>query len=147
MEEKMAEKQTEKYVRPFGYRKSGFKEVKAPIPFTASDETFGNMGFEIYWQTIETPLIVGAETHRHDFPQFLFFMGGDVTKPMELNAVIEMTLSEDGKTMEKHIITRPTVIYIRPGLFHCPLVIKEVTKPIFSGDLFFAKKYEMIFDH
>jgi hypothetical protein len=56
-------------------------------------------------------------------------------------AGIYFTLSENGKTLEKHTITKATMIYAR-DLYHRPLVFKEVTKPISTGDIYFAKKYE-----
>ena len=137
----MAELKTAKYIRTLDTRASRHKEVTTPIPFIDSDKDFGNMGFHMYWQTIDKPFVMAPESHRHDFPQFLYFLGGDVTNLTDLGGVIEFTLSEDGKTMEKHIITKATMIYIRPGLFHNPMVFKKVTKPILTGDLYFATDY------
>jgi hypothetical protein len=140
----MAELITAKYVRTLPTRSPRHKEVTTPVPFINSDENFGNMGFEMYWQTICKPFVMASESHRHDFPQFLYFLGTDPSNLPDLGGVIEFTLSEDGKTMEKHIITQATIIYIRPGLFHNPMVFKKVTKPILTGDLFFAKEYSRV---
>jgi hypothetical protein len=137
----LAELITSKYVRTLESRASRHKEVTTPVPFVDSDKTFGNMGFHTYWQTIDKPFVMAAESHRHDFPQFLYFLGGDGSNLLDLGGVIEFTLSEDGKKMEKHIITKATMIYIRPGLYHNPMVFKKVTKPILTGDLFFAAEY------
>ena len=40
------------------------------------------------------------------------------------------SLGEDVENMEKHVLTKATAIYIPAGLYHCPLVFKEVTRPI-----------------
>lgn len=138
----MAELKTTRYVREAPTRPSNHKEVTSPIPTLTSDENFGNKGFHMYWQAITRPFTMVPENHKHDFPQYLMFFGGDITNLPDLGGVIELTLSEDGKTMEKHVITRATTVYIPAGLYHCPLVFKEVTKPILFIDLYFSQKYE-----
>ncbi len=85
---------------------------------------------------------MASEPHKHDFPQYLMFSSLDADDLIDLGGIIEMTLSEDGKTMEKHIITKATTIYIPAGLYHNPLVFKTVTKPILTMDLYFSNKYE-----
>jgi hypothetical protein len=34
-----------------------------------------------------------------------------------------------GKEMEKHILTKSTVVYIPPNFIHCPWIIKRVDRP------------------
>ena len=67
------------------------------------------------------------EPHAHDFTEMLFFFGGDPTDIRELGAEIEITLGEE---QEKHVITNAGVVVIPPGLVHCPIDIRNVTKPI-----------------
>ena len=138
----MAEQKTAKYVRTLASRPAHHKEVTSPIPFLDSDETFGNLGFHTYWQTITKPFTMVPDSHKHDFPQYLIFLGTNPNDIVDLGGVIEMTLSEDGKTMEKHVITKATTVYIPAGLYHCPLVFKKVTRPILTSDLYFSNKYE-----
>ncbi len=138
----MAELKTAKYVREAPTRESHHKEVTSPIPTLNSDESFGNMGFQSYWQAITRPFLMVKDNHKHDFPQYLMFFGGDITNMVDLGGEIELTLSEDGKNLEKHVITKATTVYIPAGLYHCPLNFKKVTKPILFIDMFFAAKYE-----
>ena len=133
---------TAKYVREDVARKAHHKEVTTMVPTVTSDEAFGNLGFHMYWQTIKVPFVMASEPHRHDFPQYLMFSSCDADDLVDLGGVIEITLSEDGKTMEKHTITKATTIYVPAGLYHNPLVFKEVTKPILMMDLYFSQKYE-----
>jgi hypothetical protein len=138
----MAALKTAKFVLELPRRPSNHKEISCPIPTLVSDENFGNLGFNTYWEAITVPFVHAPASHKHDFPQYLFFLGGDITNLMELDAEIELNLSEDGKNLEKHIITKATSIYVPPGLYHGPLIYKRVTKPILFIDLYFSKKYE-----
>ncbi|MGD0794664.1 MAG: hypothetical protein ABR958_03600 [Dehalococcoidales bacterium] len=138
----MAALKTAKYVREAPARKPNHKEVTTMVPTITSDESFGNLGFHMYWQTIKVPFTMASEPHRHDFPQYLTFSSFDVDDLVNLGGVIEITLSEDGKMMEKHTITKATTIYVPAGLYHNPLVFKKVTKPILMMDLYFSSKYE-----
>jgi len=64
-------------------------------------------------------------THSHDFPEMLCFIGGDPRDITDFGAEIEFTLGG-----EKHLINTPAVVSIPPGVKHCPINIKKVTKPI-----------------
>jgi mannose-6-phosphate isomerase-like protein (cupin superfamily) len=86
-----------------------------------------------------------AENHTHDFDQFLFFTGGDGNNMPDLGGVVELTLSKDGKKLEKFTITEATCVFIPAGLYHCPLNFKKINdpkKPIIFQNLFFTAKYE-----
>ncbi|OGO30872.1 MAG: hypothetical protein A2Z29_01295 [Chloroflexi bacterium RBG_16_56_11] len=138
----MAEMKTAKYIREAPTRPSNHKEVTSPIPTLTSDETYGNEGFQMYWEAVTVPFIMNpAPPHQHPFTQYLIFLGGDITNLTDLGGVVELTLSEDGKNLEKHIITRATTVYIPAGLYHCPLEFTKVTRPILFIDMFFAAKY------
>lgn len=118
------------------------KEVPSSIPTITSDENYGNLGFHMYTQMVTEPCTIASDPHKHDFPQYLFFFGGDANDLIDLDGVIEMSLGETIETMEKHIITVATTVYIPPDLYHCPLVFKEVNRPIAITDLYFSPKYE-----
>jgi hypothetical protein len=133
--------ETAKYVREAPTRKPHHEEVTTMVPTLASDEDFGNLGFNMYWQTVTVPFTLSPEMHKHDFTQYLIFLSTDPDDLVDFGGEIEFTLSKDGKDMEKHIITKATEVYIPAGLYHCPLVFKKVTKPILVIDLYFSKEY------
>jgi hypothetical protein len=133
---------TAKYVREAPTRKPHHDEITTMVPTLTSDADFGNLGFNMYWQTVTVPFTMATESHKHDFPQYLIFLGTNPNDLLDFGGEIEFTLSEDGKNMEKHIITKATEVYIPPGLYHCPLVFKKVIKPILIVDIFFSQKYE-----
>ncbi|MBN1188793.1 MAG: hypothetical protein JXA46_03495 [Dehalococcoidales bacterium] len=139
----MAVSKTAKYIREASAEKS-FSPVAVPsdIPEIVSDESFGNMGFHIYTQMIIKAYTMEAKPHKHDFSQYLIFFGGDASDLINLGGVVEMSLGEDVEAMEKHVITKSTAIYIPAGLYHCPLIFKEVTRPIALTDLYFSDNYQ-----
>ncbi|MFH1647502.1 MAG: hypothetical protein ABID71_07465 [Chloroflexota bacterium] len=138
----MAQLKTAKYLRTGVTRKSNHPEINAPIPVLNSNEDFGDLGFTMYWESITKPFTHAPEPHKHEFPQYIIYLGGDTNNMLDLGGVVEITLSEDGKTMEKHTITQSTTIYIPPGLYHGPLVYKKVDRPFMFIDIFFARAYE-----
>jgi hypothetical protein len=141
----MAALKTAKYLREAPTRPTNHPEVTSPIPTLTSDENFGDLGFHIYWEAVTAPFTMNpAPPHKHEFPQYLNFIGGDITNMLDLGGEIELTLSEDGKNLEKHTITKATSVYIPAGLYHCPLVFKKVTKPILFMDVICAGLYKKL---
>jgi len=141
----MAILQTAKYIRTNTTRPSFHAEVTAPIPVLYCDENYGNKGFWMYWKCIEKPYVDEAETHKHDFDQYLVFFSGDPKNMLDLGGEVELTLSEDGINKEVYIFTKYTTVYIRAGLYHCPLVYKKVTKPIIFYDFVNTMQYNRKF--
>lgn len=137
----MAKMKTAKYIRTGVTRPSRHPQVTAPIIVLNSDENYGDLGFSMYWQCVPQPFEMVKDHHKHDFPQYLCFLGGDPTNMLDLGGEVELTLSEDGVNLEKHVITKATTVYIPSGVYHCPLNFKRVGKPIIFIDLFFAKTY------
>ncbi len=91
------------------------------------------------WSTIDTPFTMVKQPHVHDFDQFLVFAGGD---PLHMDdfrgAVAELYLGDE---MEKYVITKPVVVYIKSGLVHCPLIFTKIEKPIMFQEIVLSAKY------
>jgi hypothetical protein len=96
------------------------------------------------WWGVTAPFDMETETFWHDFDQYLYFAGGDATNMTSLGGVVEFYLGEDLGKMEKYVITKPTMIYVKPGMLHCPLRFVKVDdprKPILFQDLTLAGVY------
>jgi hypothetical protein len=133
---------TAKYIRAAPIVKPSKKEGGLPYPILASDGTFGNEGFTMYWDVVKAPTVMHpGKPHKHTFNQYLIFLGG-LDNLQDLGSDVEMTLSEDGKTLDKHIFNKATQIYVPAGLWHCPLKFTKVAKPILFIDIYFAKQYK-----
>jgi hypothetical protein len=68
----------------------------------------------------------------------LFFFGGDPTDIRELGAEVEITLGED---QEKHLLTSAGVVTIPAGLVHCPIDVRNVTRPIVFLEISLTREY------
>jgi len=138
----MTELITAKYIKTNTTRPSYHEAVTAPIAFLKSAEDFGDLGLHMSWKCISIPYTDEIKPHYHDFNQFLVFLGGDPSNMLDLGGEVELTLSEDGVNMEKHVFTSLTTVFIRAGLYHCPLVFTKVEKPFIFYNFALTKQYE-----
>ena len=144
----MAASKLEKYIRRDVQAKEvqqRHPEVTKPVLGLRSDEGFGNHNFALSWWPISDPFEMVPQTHAHDFDQFLLFVGGDLNNMLDLGGEVELTLSEDGKNLEKFVFTEATMVYVPAGLYHCPLNFKKVNdpnKPILFHDFFLSSEYK-----
>ncbi len=77
---------------------------------------------------ITHPFVMVSQPHTHEFPQYLHFISADPHDQRNFDAEIEMTLGEDATHGEKHVITRPTALYIPAGVFHGVDVARGVAR-------------------
>lgn len=125
--------------------------IKAPIHMSTEDPDPRNMldfiagkEFGVNLGVMLVPIVAptsNPQPHKHDFHQFLCFLGGDPNDINEYGAEVEMTLGDEGET---YIINTPIILHITPGLTHCPLVYKKVSKPVYQLDIFLASHYERV---
>ncbi|HJX13878.1 MAG TPA: hypothetical protein VJ377_10205 [Dehalococcoidales bacterium] len=101
-------------------------------------EHFGGTCFSPAWVGITAPLFMMEKSHVHDYDEYLFFFGGDMADVTEFAAEVELCLGEEE---EKHVITRPCVVYVPRGLAHCPLNFKVVRKPVMFMDISISPAY------
>jgi hypothetical protein len=134
---------TQKYIKTVVAPPRNHSELGMPmgIESLSSKKT---AEFSLHWVGILSPFAMQTESHAHDFDQYLGFYGRDPANVLELNAVIELTLSEDNIHMEKHIITKATTVFIPAGLYHCPLIFTTVNKPTMFLNLYFSREYTTI---
>jgi hypothetical protein len=83
-----------------------------------------NMGFRYYVK----PFKMELQSHHHDVDEYLFFLGAQLPDlTANFDAEIEIFL---GPEYERHIITKPCILYIPRGFEHNPMDIKRVGKPL-----------------
>ena len=75
---------------------------------------------DIYPETAE------PNSHAHDYDETIAFFGTDFKNPNDLCGEIEIWMED-----EKFNLTRSCLIFVPKGMYHCPLVIHKVEKPIF----------------
>jgi len=70
--------------------------------------------------------VAGHGPHKHRDPEVLVALGTDPDHPQELNAEYEIFM---GPEMEKHVITKPSLVFIPGNFIHCPFRVTKVTRP------------------
>lgn len=68
----------------------------------------------------------GHGPHIHKDAELLMHIGTNPDDPSDLGGEIELYM---GREMEKHVITKTTVVYIPPNFIHCPWIVKRVDRP------------------
>ena len=100
--------------------------------------------FSIRWVGILKPFTMQSDHHQHDYDQYLCFVGGNPANILDLGGEVELTLSEDGVNLEKHVFTTAATVFIPAGLYHCPLVYTRVDRPLFFINVMFTKTYRKV---
>ena len=65
-------------------------------------------------------------SHAHEFDEVVTFIGNNVEDPYDLGGEIEFWLED-----EPQILTKSCLIFIPKGMYHGPLIIRRVDRPIF----------------
>ena len=104
----------------------GFGASPMFVTFADNDIIEGCNYFSAMWMGESATKTLGHGPHTHPVPEVLVAIGSDPEHPEELGAEFELFMGEE---MEKHIITKSTMIYIPENTVHCPFTIKKVTRP------------------
>jgi hypothetical protein len=77
-------------------------------------------------------------THAHEFHELLCFLSGDPENIRDLGAEVSMRLGDE---QEEHVFSTPAIISMPPGLKHCPLLVKNVTRPVVFLEVSMTKDF------
>lgn len=58
--------------------------------------------------------------------------GGNPAEPEDFGAEVVLYL---GAELEKHVFTRPTIVFIPAGFPHCPMEVTRVDRPIIQIEI------------
>jgi hypothetical protein len=70
--------------------------------------------------------VAGHGPHKHRDPEVLVALGTDPDHPHELGAEYEVFM---GPEMEKHVVNKPSLVFIPGNFIHCPFRVTKVTRP------------------
>jgi mannose-6-phosphate isomerase-like protein (cupin superfamily) len=101
-----------------------------------------NVGFQIFVK----PFFLDRDPHRHSVDEYLIFLGGTFPNVFDFDANIEFTLGQLGVDAEVYSVTKPTIIRVPAGVYHCPLNFKSVNKPVFFQAALMQDMFGGIYD-
>ena len=81
--------------------------------------------------------VAGHGPHKHRDPEVLVALGTDPDHPHELGAEYEIFM---GAEMEKHVVNKPSLVFIPGGLIHCPFRVTKVMRPFIFIEAQYAPK-------
>jgi hypothetical protein len=96
------------------------------------------MGCNFGINSITEPYLLPDPPHKHEFDEYLLFIGGNPLNMGEFDAEIDIAL---GEKWEIYTINTTSIIYIPKGLQHCPIHVKRVGKPFLFGHIMLAGQY------
>lgn len=117
-----------------GPRPGGPKALVEVIADLDGDMIKGTNRYFVHWIPRNPAEFFGSRAwgenshgpHVHKSAEILMHIGTDPDDPLDLGGEIEFCM---GPEMEKHTITRSTLVYIPPNFIHCPWTIKRVDRP------------------
>jgi hypothetical protein len=99
-------------------------------PYAYLDGELPGAMYNIGFQVIKKPVEMKLEPHFHREEQYHVFLGSKPPDVFDFDAEIEFYMGEDPDNLEKIVITKPTIIRVPRGVWHCPLIFKKVNKPV-----------------
>jgi hypothetical protein len=109
------------------------KEKRAVIALLDGDIIKGSNSYVIHWvpKIPDMPGITSWDQsrhgpHVHKEAELIIHIGTNPDDPLDLGAEVEFCM---GPEMEKHIVTKSTLVYIPPGFIHAPWTIRRVDRP------------------
>jgi hypothetical protein len=128
---------------------SKFKEksitdaVASPQAYFRGASELPGAGINMGWQLFVKPIRLEVDFHTHDVDEYLIFLGATLPDLIgSFDGEIELFLGEE---LERHVITKATVLYIPRGMQHCPLDIKRLTKPMMFSALMLAPNFNGVY--
>ena len=65
------------------------------------------------------------ESHTHDFPEYLLFLGTNHEDQIDLSGEVEVWMDD-----EQHTLNHTCAVLVPPGVPHCPMIVHRDNQPI-----------------
>ena len=116
--------------------KSGFGRLPATVVWTDDDVIKGSL---LFWALRISPSWVPPEhgPHTHNDAEVLVMLGTDPDDPQDLGAEVDLYM---GPEMEKHTVTKSTLVYVPANFLHCPIRYRNVKRPFIFIQCQYAPK-------
>ena len=103
----------------------------SPQAYFRGDADMPGANFNVGFQVFKAPVYLEREPHFHREEEYLVFLGAKLPDVFSsFDAEIEFFMGPTLDSMEKIVITTPTIIRIPPCMWHSPLDFKRVDKPL-----------------
>jgi hypothetical protein len=91
------------------------------------------LGYHCIKSTYQAPF-----PHSHNFHELLCFIGGNPEDVTDLGAEVSICLGDES---EEHVFNTASIVSMPPGLKHCPLIVRKVTRPLVFLEVSMTKDF------
>ena len=103
----------------------------SPQAYFRGDRDMPGAGLNVGFQVFKKPVRLETEPHFHREDEYLVFLGAQLPDVFSgWDAEVHFYLGPTLDTMEKVVITEPTIIHLPKGWWHSPLDFVRVDKPL-----------------
>lgn len=85
-----------------------------------------HVGFQVFTKDND---MEGVHFHQGR-DEYIFFMGADPMNIFDFECDIDFAIGDHPDRMEHYHITKPTVVRIPPNVWHCPILFRNMKKPL-----------------
>jgi hypothetical protein len=114
--------------------KSIHDTITAPMITALGAKDIPDSNLAIGFAHITKPESLGGPSHQHPFDQWIFLIG-ESQNFIDFDADIEFELDK-----KVYKINYPCYAFIPKGMYHCPLVVKRIGKPLIFIDVRLTKE-------
>jgi hypothetical protein len=113
----------------------------SPQAYFRGDKDLPGAGMNVGFQVFKAPVFLEREPHFHREDEYLVFLGAKLPDVFSSwDAEVHFFLGKTLETMEKIVITEPTIIKLPRGYWHSPLNFARVDKPLLFQAVVLAGK-------
>ena len=119
-------------------------EVVYPVISTGSALFGASEPIRRTWMPVSVPHELANKAHYHEFLEYIVFYGSDPDNISDLGGTVEFTIGENKDDLTVMRITESTQFFVKPGLWHSPMVfteIKDPNKPIIFCEVSYANGF------
>ena len=116
-------------------------EVVYPVIYTGSSLFGGKEPVRRTWMPVSDPHVLAGTAHTHEYHEYIIFYGTNPDDISDLGGIVEFTIGENKDDLTVFTIDKSTIFYIRPGLWHSPMVftkINDINRPIVFCEVSYA---------
>jgi len=104
-------------------------EVVYPVIYTGSSLFDAKEQIRRTWMPVSDPHTLANRAHYHEFLEYIVFYGSDPENISDLGGIVEFTIGENKDDLTVFRIDKATQFFIKPGLWHSPMVFTEIKDP------------------
>ncbi|MCQ2406658.1 MAG: hypothetical protein MJ067_05540 [Oscillospiraceae bacterium] len=102
----------------------------SPQAYFRGDMYMENANYNVGFQVFTMDNDMEAPHFHQGADEYIFFVGPNAENIFDFECEIHFFIGDDPQHMEEKIITKPTVVRLPPTVWHCPILFRNMKKPL-----------------